>query len=207
MTNFDYNLNIPNGPDNPSADWPLMQTNTNSTSQIIGVDHVTFETNNGGYHTDIHMIPQAPPSAISGIGQLFTQNVTVNSITDTQLFFQTGITGGLSQLTGNHASINGYQWLGGILIQWGYVTGISGSFFQVPFNTPNINFPNACFNVILTPSRSITAPSLQNANTMYVNQSSLAGLNPPNQSSFWIGLAPSAPSGGIDQAYWIAIGN
>jgi hypothetical protein len=205
MTNFDYNLNIPNGPDNPSADWPLMQTNTNSTSGIIGVDHVTFENSNGGYHTDIHMIPQSPPAPISGIGQLFTQNVTVNSSTDTQLFFLTGV-GGTSQLTGSNSSTNGYQWIGGVLIQWGYVTELVGSSGQVLFSGNNINFPKACFNVSITLSRSVTAPAVTNA-TVYVNQSTFSGLNPPNKSSFWWSMSTSAPANGYDQLYWIAIGN
>jgi hypothetical protein len=113
-----YTLGIPNGPDNPSNDQPNMKTNNDNIAAFVAIDHQPFDVNNSGYHTDVHMIPQSPPVAIGGIGQLFSQNVTVNSIVDTQLFFKTGLNG-LSQLTGNAAVSPGYQWIGGVLLKWG----------------------------------------------------------------------------------------
>ena len=48
MTTFNYYANIPNAPDNPSFDQPLMQTNSQSLNTIIGVDHLTFRQAQGG---------------------------------------------------------------------------------------------------------------------------------------------------------------
>ena len=51
--NVTYNNAIPNAPNNPSVDQPKMQTNTDSIDQIIGVDHVSFNTNDGGWHKQV----------------------------------------------------------------------------------------------------------------------------------------------------------
>jgi len=45
-----YNRDIPDAPNNPSVDQPKMKENTNSVYDIIDIDHITFEANNGGTH-------------------------------------------------------------------------------------------------------------------------------------------------------------
>lgn len=202
MTNFNYELNVPNGPDNPSADWPSMRTNTNSTSGIIAVDHNGFGINNGGYHTDIHMVPQSTPSPIVGIGQLYTKNVTVGATTDTQLFYETGL-GGTSQLTGNNASTNGYQWLGGVLMQWGkFTTGTGTNLPGSGTLTFPMAFPISCFNVQLT--------FLGNSGSGQTIQIKTIGSPPVNPSvttaNFdWIFTGGSSNS--YSGFFWLAIGN
>ncbi len=95
MTNFDYNTDIPDGPNNPSNDQPLMKTNTNSIDGIIAVDHIGFQQNNGGFHTVIHQGPQlANPAAIPGFGQTFTKTISA----DQQLFYESG-NGVVTQIT------------------------------------------------------------------------------------------------------------
>ena len=121
MTDFSYTLGIPNGPNDPSNDQPNMKINNDNISAIIGVDHVTFNQNNGGYHTDIHQIPLGgDPGAMSGIGQIYSK--TLGS--DQSLFYESGA-GIITQLTGTNSSAflqntNGYIWIAGtILLQWG----------------------------------------------------------------------------------------
>lgn len=146
-----YNLNIPAGPNNPSVDQPKMQTNTNNISQLIGIDHVTFNdaVNPNGYHTVIHQTLQASdPASIVGIGQIYSKNVTVGITTDTQLFHRTGL-GGISQLTGNSALQNGYQWIGGVLLQWGRATSVGTALPNATVNFP-INFSSPAFSVNCT---------------------------------------------------------
>lgn len=54
-----YNLNNPDGPNNPSNDQPKMQTNTNAIQALLAVDHVAFNTNGsppngvGGHHLQV----------------------------------------------------------------------------------------------------------------------------------------------------------
>lgn len=147
-----YNLNVPNGPNNPSVDYPNMQINTNALNTFLSIDHVGFNAspNPNGYHKTIHQVPlNADPATIANIGQIYSKNVTVNAISDTQLFFRTGL-GGISQLTGNSAGTSGYQWIGGTLLQWGTTTASGTGSRVVVFNAaPNFDFPNACFQVIV----------------------------------------------------------
>ena len=58
-----YNLNIPNGPDNPSTDQPNMKTNTNSISSFVAVDHVGFNSSSGGTHLQTTYSSKNTPAA------------------------------------------------------------------------------------------------------------------------------------------------
>lgn len=191
MTQFDYTQDIPNGPNNPSADVQPLKVNTNSAFGIIAVDHNGYGVPNGGWHTDIHMVPQSPPAPILGIGQLFTQNVTVNSATDTQLFFQTGIAGGLSQLTGNHSANPGWSIASGIIIQWGTVTPVvNRTLTPVNFNR---SFNNI-FVVVVTEKRT---NSPNGVDQIYVNAKT-------NTSFSYYATTNGT---GFDSFDYIAIGN
>lgn len=51
---INYNTNIPDAPNDPSADQPKMQTNTNSIDTIIGIDHYSFADSPSGFHKQVH---------------------------------------------------------------------------------------------------------------------------------------------------------
>lgn len=61
-----YNLNIPDAPNNPSDDQPLMQINTNALDTIIAIDHISFNTANGGNHQQVHLPSFTNPSVVNG---------------------------------------------------------------------------------------------------------------------------------------------
>lgn len=178
MPNFTYTRDIPFSSHNPSVDQPDMQINNNSIQDIIAVDHYGFNDgdNFSGYHKIIHEPPQGiwdpvtrtgNPAAIAGLQETFALSYTpdyTNAVTDTQLFSMTG-GGGLSQLTGSSSTTDGWQWIGGVLIQWGKVpppaatggnvssgTAIGAVVFRDrgPVNT-GIPFPQACFSIVATP--------------------------------------------------------
>ncbi len=53
---INYNLNIPDGPNDPSADQPLMKENTNSIDTWTNVDHIKFAAgagNTAGTHKQV----------------------------------------------------------------------------------------------------------------------------------------------------------
>lgn len=50
---FDYNPAIPSTTSDPGDDQPIIQTNFASTSDLIGIDHVTFNNSAGGEHLKI----------------------------------------------------------------------------------------------------------------------------------------------------------
>lgn len=146
MPLFTYNRDIPDGPNNPSVDQPKMKTNTNSTDEIIDVDHYSFNDNSGGLHRQVNLVNEASPS-ILGNSVIYSnlqggQSVpwVKNSVIDQPLF-----TGTVSTSASGYTSV-----LGGVIIQWGQVNGThAGAFnnadtFPVVFPTP---FPNFCFAV------------------------------------------------------------
>lgn len=121
MANFTYNNDIPDTPNSPSADQPLMKINTNSIDDLIEVDHVSFNTNDGGYHKVIHQNPQvSDPAAIPGTGQTYVKTVSG----DQELFYESGL-GVVTQLTPNNANVGS-----GSLV----VTTSFGTILTVPQN-------------------------------------------------------------------------
>jgi hypothetical protein len=63
MPLFSYNRDIPDGPNNPSVDQPKMKINTNSTDDLIDVDHFSFDEANGGYHRQVTIATKNTPAA------------------------------------------------------------------------------------------------------------------------------------------------
>ncbi len=180
-----------------------IRNNLDGTFETLAIDHIN---NNGqpgsqpaGYHTIIHQVPQATVSTVTGYNQVFSGvpgTLIVNGVTtpaipsngDQQLYSLTG-SGGLSQLTGNHAASNGYCWIGGILIQWGVTTASTGS-IGVTFP---VAFPNNAFNVQATPLRTFGT---------FTTNFSVTGLV---VSGFTINNANSSATSLA--YYWLAIGN
>lgn len=214
MTNFDYNTNIPFATNNPSSDQPKMQVNTNSTANLINVDHVGFQKNNGGYHTNIHEVPQGTwlatprtgaPVATAGFNQIFSLNSTPDTtggVSDTQLFAQTGL-GGVAQLTGSSVSAkDGYCWSGGFLFQWGVVSGVFGSgttFGTVTFKDRvpgTIPFPTSCFIVNTTPTYTTAQPS----------DTGIVAINTTGFTNLEFSWTFNSNSNKYTGFYWFAIG-
>ena len=188
----------------------IIRNNLDGTFETLSVDHQNQNQANPGYHKDIHMIPQGSvPGAIAGINQLFALNVTptyAGATPDTQLFSFTG-GGGLSQLTGYHASTQGWAWTGGILFQWGIVNFSNASKTEngnVRFqgtsppsrSNTGINFPVAAFAVTTGWIASSTGVASSN-NTLSVTGLSTTQFN-------WVKAANDTTS--YTGFYWIAIG-
>ncbi len=215
-----YNGGIPNPPNNPSNDVPLMKINTDAIAQYVAVDHIAFNTNNSGYHTLVHQQIQGIWNAVARTGSPaptanFNQIYTLNYLpdytgagTNSQLFSGSD-GGGVFQLTGLNAQSDGWAWSGGILIQWGRVTTASSGSFpggsasgSVTFKDrnagPNIPFPSSCFIVIGTPIWSTASGSPNGAASVDINQTTLS-----NTKFDWKFNSNSANYIGF---HWIAIG-
>ncbi len=124
---FTYNENLPNPPDDPAVDVSGMQLNSQSIQGIIGVDHVTFNNNSGGYHNQVSFaINQAAPGIGLGVAELFANNVASDS--KTYPYWQNASTN--FPLAGPFKiNANGYTTLpGGFIIQWGQCAAYSGNF-------------------------------------------------------------------------------
>lgn len=140
-----YNRDIPDAPNNPSNDQPLMKANTDAIDDLLAVDHISFNVGaglNSGNHNVIHFNNQSvDPIDLLGLGELYTKTDTKTN--DNQLYYRSGndviyqMTG-LKQIT---SSISGFMLLAGgnLLLQYGQdtqATAVSGSFtFARPFTT------------------------------------------------------------------------
>ncbi len=215
MPFFQYYPNVPNAPDDPADDQPQMQTNTLSTQNLINVDHGTFNDNaNGGYHRTIHQIlASVNPAATANINTIFSKNVipdTTGGTSDSQLFTisRGGIVSRLTgALVGSASASDGWQWVGGVLLQWGIVlqnfTSGNTTFGTVTFKdrvTGAIPFPNNCFIVTATPlfkTGVLNTPS--SAGNINIENSTLS-----NTSFDWLFYSNSTKYKGF---FWFAIGN
>lgn len=89
MTDVPYYNNIPDGPNNPSQDQPLMKINTNAVDTLISVDHYGFNTNTGfgGEHQQVNLPQKNTPGAITDPASVvFTGNGTAS--THAELLFK-----------------------------------------------------------------------------------------------------------------------
>jgi hypothetical protein len=87
-----YTKNIPDAPNNPSADQPAMKVNTNSIDTIVAVDHYSFDDASSGTHKQVTISDknsagaQTDPSSI-----IYTASGTASTFADLQYRNQNGI--------------------------------------------------------------------------------------------------------------------
>lgn len=189
-----YNINIPNGPNSPSADQPLMQSNTNAINQLINVDHYSFRTSsstpgaNSGTHKQVSLKNESAPGIPSGSnGVLFANLANGQSYP----FWQNGA--GTFPLFGqNSIAANGYTTLpGGVIFQWGSIIGApisNGASVTFP-----LTFPGSLFSITLGPASNST-----NDKTISITTGS------QSTSGFTVKTSGSSL---FQTLYWMAIGN
>jgi hypothetical protein len=192
-----------------------IRNNLDGTFQTLNVDHIN---NNGqpgsqpaGYHTIIHQVTQVNVATVTGYNQVFSGvpgSLIVNGVTtplvppngDTQLYSLTGA-GILNQLTGYFPQINGFAWVGGILMLWGIKTlsGAQRELSSVSFAATNgVSFPNNIFNIQATlVGNSATSSS---DNTLSIVNGS------PTKFGFSY-LYNGSGGGNYPSFFWSAIGN
>lgn len=211
-----YQPGIPTGTVGLNQDYLNIQGNFTALNSAFLQDHspltgILPPVGTAGYHTAIHLVPQAAPAAVAGYGQLYSNTVNDGINTDQILFWITGTGNKNVQFTRNFApkaNTNGYTFLpgpagtgvnqGALIYQWGKVTGKSGAWptseQTLTFNTSNINFVNNCFGVWTT----FIGPTSSSSGDITIN--SVSTLNFKWQFSGSSGAS-------FDGFYWFAIGN
>lgn len=137
---FTYTTGIPNPPNDPSQDVSGMQTNTNSISSWVDVDHVGFNNSLGGKHLQVTIpAPQVAPTVTGAVGVVSTQ-----ALANTELFF-TNATKNV-QITNSSLTASSGQGMlpGGLQIRAG--TGASTSLGNPISISPP--FPNGFISVV-----------------------------------------------------------
>jgi len=180
----------------------VIRNNLDGTFQTLGIDHVNNNGKPGSqpacYHTIIHEFTQTNVSTVPGYSQIFSGvpgTLIINGVvtpntstsTDSQLFYLTA-QGGPSQLTGNHAASNGYNWMGGILFQWGTFNsdGGPGQIVTLPIPFPR-NFFAAQATMIRNSSNVDVIYSTTNATPGVVSTISFRDTSSGNPF-FWFAI-------------------
>jgi len=182
---FSYFPNVPGAANDPADDQPQMQVNTQSISNIIDVDHVGFNTPNGGFHEKVTFNANtAAPGFGTGVSALFA-NLGSGGIS--QPFWQNSAgSREILSIAAQSLAGNGYLRLeNGLTIQWGAPAVVTGN---GSFNFP-IGFTTQCYVVVITPIRNSS-----NVDIVYVVNYNTAGCNYRNTAA------------GISQVTYIAIG-
>lgn len=228
MTTYPYVPNTPLASNKPSVDQPDMLTNTSSIPKLIATDHISFGTASGSQIDGMHKVIQQvtgigtqnllrsgaaatytnAPAAIATINQVIAGQYTPDTTggtADTQLFTKTA-GNVISQLTGFSVGDleDGWQWVGGVLIQWGrksltFAGGVASATVVFKDRVAGaIPFPNNCFIVV---------PNLQygSAGAPTVEGSISVDRSTISNTSF----AVTAVTTSIRYAgfYWFAVGN
>ena len=154
---FTYTANVPQATQTIAQTQPTILQNFGYLNDFGSKNH-NFSGDsanaNDGHHTNVRFIPQSTPVAEVGLMQLYSRIVGG----DTQLFAQTG-GGGRSQLTGYSALQNGYQYIGGMVVQWGMqaLPGPGSQLVSFPSATAFVSSPYVVLPVLIESSTSIHA--------------------------------------------------
>jgi hypothetical protein len=80
---FIYDETIPAANNNPSSDQPVMQANALAITQLIAVDHVTFNSADSGKHEQVTFVDKNTPAAQTDPQSvLYTANGVANTKAD-----------------------------------------------------------------------------------------------------------------------------
>lgn len=202
MPNFTYNRDVPDGPNNPSDDQPDMKINTNSTDDLIAVDHYTFNNNKGGHHKQVHLYNQAAPGLAGADADLFANTANSGAFgVQSYPYWQNALGSFLLVNFPTADAATGFTSLsGGILLQWGIVAGSNANTIPVLFPTPFLKatLPTPAYFVSIMPERAASSPGPDFATVIVTGSISSTGFTIGNIGShtmvnwYWAAIGPQS---------------
>jgi hypothetical protein len=195
-----YTAAVPQPNQQIAATQPTIEANFQYLPVMLGVDHsftADTATAGDGYHKVIHAQTQgADPALIANTLQMYSK---VSG--GLEQFFVMDGTGNISNLTENSKNLIGYQWIGGTLLQWGFVIAATSS-STIVVNFP-IAFPTNCLVVTGTPFYSGSGPSSSSVASVNIIRTPPSAPTTPNQNLFSCTFTGTSTVTGF---YWMAIG-
>lgn len=182
MTNFQYTPTIPDGPNNPSVDQPGMKINAQSINDILAIDHVTFNADNGGTHKQVVFSSNNVPSLPATFPTLFTN--TVSGLP--QIFFYSGSE---AQSSNQYSSASNFSTflLGGLILKGGSITlSASPQVINYASLSPAISaFINNTLAVFITPTNPAGVTSSSYISSVNASSFTITQRNPVTSPSFY----------------------
>lgn len=184
---YPINVNIPNAPNNPADDQPIMKQNYANISGFLAVDHIAPGTaTTAGIHNQVRLPNKTAPGFAPGAGVLFANLGNGNSWP-----FWQNAKGTFPLLGSATAPVTpGFAVLpGGIIMQWGTVSLPSQTATTITFPTP---FSAAPFSI----QQTLIFPSADSGNrSVYVKSSAAANFvsfctSSSTFSAFWLAIGP-----------------
>lgn len=186
---FSFNANIPQATDNPAVSQGQILQNFSSTSGLVAVDHVGFNTTNGGQHNQVTIPTNNTPGAQTGLASTIYTGPGTAKNTTSQLFYKNGDVP--YQISGVRAW--GYCNTGGVISSQSYnVSSVSRSGsgnYAVTLAANAVNTSNFAVLVSSTMSSNVTNGSIAGyvvtgVGTFQLNFRSLTGASAVDPDSF-----------------------
>jgi len=190
-----YTNNVPQGNQTIANSQPQIQANFGFLDTGIGTEH---NFNAAGSGTDMYHLQASMPNRTLDPVALPADTNGMYYVRAGGARFYDGTT--ICKLTEGNAATNGYQWIGKVLVQWGFKAVTTQSTGSTTFITANINFPTACFNVIASPVYDSGSSTPTNSTTIvYIDEGTTT-----NTGFGWRFVTNSSSVTGF---FWVAIGN
>lgn len=194
-----YTNNVPQGNQTIANSQPQIQANFGFIQTDLQVEHIfngntPYGTQAEGTHVQASMPNRSadptgsPPSGTAGI--YYVRNNGAR--------FYDGTT--VCKLTEGNAASNGYQWIGKVLVQWGFQAVTTQSTGSTLFVTSNINFPTNCFIVL-------ASPVYDSGSSTPTNSTTIVYIDEGTTSTTGFGWRFVTNSSSVTGFSWVAIGN
>ena len=190
-----YQPNIPTGTVNLDIDYQNLRANFQQIDTTYSVDHVPL-TDNGstnGFHKAVHLVKQAAPAAIPGVGSVYCTEINDTYSNDETFYLQTG-GGKIMQMTRNFvpvAAAKGTTFLpGGLVLQWGTLTAVANVVTAVAFvaDLGVKNFTVNCFNVQTTLNGNTSTEANLNISLLTATGFTYINTSTNSRTFFWMAI-------------------
>lgn len=186
---------IPNAPNNPADDQPLMKDNFANIKSFLTVDHIAPGAAKNGYHNVVRFSQnQAPPALATAVGTAVGAFFANLATGQSWPFWENAL--GSFQLLGpsNFTATNGSVTLSsGLIIKFGKVTNPNSTTGTVSYTTA---FPSATLGVYMTLARNAAS-----SDSIWIDKTGTT-----NSAGFaW--RSSTSLSSATDYFFWLAIGN
>ncbi len=186
---FPINVNVPNAPNNPADDQPIMKQNYGNIAGFLAVDHVAPGVVNDGIHKQVRMTNQSIAGAVfaPGSGVLFA------GLGNGQSWPYWKNAAGTFPLMGSTLAptANGSAVLpGGIRLQWGNGTALANQASSI------IVFPTAFSSTAFSVTANISNLSSSGNRSLYIftvsaTQFDVRSTSSTNQTFYWMAIGPA----------------